>query len=1037
MTLPPTVPPFLIIAAALLSHRAPDTSTIWIAATTDVHGRAMAWDYERDRAAPLGLVRAATVIDSLRRAHPGHVILVDAGDLIEGNAFAAYYAHAPARVHPMIDALNRMGYDAAVLGNHEFNFGMPVLERALAGAHFPVISANIVTLSGPRLVRPSIMITRAGVKIGIIGATTPGVLVWDGPNIKGRLTFRPLAEAIPPVTHSVRRAGADVTLLVAHAGLSGTSSYDESAAPPEDDIARTLAASDVDVAVIGHTHREIADSMVGRTLVVQPLFLAQSVAVVELTMVRNGAHWRIVRKEGRLLPLAHEAPDSALVAALQPAHDSARAAIMRPLGTSVDAMPLTRARVEDTPVIDFVNAVMRQRSGAQLSAAAAFNTSGGIPAGPVTLASLASVYPYDNTLRAVRISGAELRAYLEFDARYWRGMGPGGPVVNDSVRGYNWDLVSGVDYEIDPAQPLGHRVTSLAYQGRDVRDSDTFTLALNNYRQQGGGGFTMLSHAPVVYDREESIRDLLADEITRQGTIRAGDYFVQSWRLRGATPGAESGGRTGTGAGGRISRDSILLRVLATNDFHGAMEASVQPWSNRRPVGGAAALAGMMNRYAAECGCATIRLDAGDVMQGTPASNLVFGRSMVDIYNAMGYDAVAVGNHEFDWSIDTLAARISQAHFAWLSSNTIEMPSRARPRWTSPSRIITAGRFTIGVVGYTTPGTTTSTNPNNVRTLGFDGWVAVDSAIMNVRAQHPDFVIVVAHEGAFCNADTGCRGEIVDLANSLTHKPDLIVSGHTHSLVNTVVNGIPIVQARSHGTALGIVDFMAADSGRVPHARVETVWADREQPDTAVARLVAAAVAQVRPLTERHVADIAQDLRCDSLCPLGELVAEAMRVAAHADVGLANNTGIRSRLTAGPVNWGEAYEVLPFGNFVVKMAVTGAVLRQVLEHALTGNEVRSSVSGITVTYDPAAPSGSRVLSVVMADGQPLRESATYQLATFDFLAAGGSGFSMLRGQPFTGIGEDELEVFDNYLAGLPQPVRIPQPYIPHITKVSR
>ncbi len=628
--------------------------------------------------------------------------------------------------------------------------------------------------------------------------------------MRGRVTLTGIADAVPPVTRALRRAGADITLLVAHAGLDGPSSYAESAAPPENDVARALAASDVDVAVIGHTHREIADSTVGSTLVVQPRNWARSVAVVEVTLVREGrGRWTIASKHGTIVPLAGVQPDSALVAALAPAHDVARAAIMRPIGQSRDAMLASRARLEDTPLIDFVNAVMREHAHADLSATAAYELDGGIPAGDVTIASLSSVYPYDNTLRAVRISGADLRAFLEQSARYWRGMGPRGPVVNDSVPGYNDDIVSGADYELDLSRPVGQRVAQLLVHGHDVRDTDSFTLALNNYRQQGGGGFTMLARAPVVYDEDEDIRGLLVNEVTRHGTISAADYFVPSWRIRGVT--------TTTSTGGTVPRgDSILLRVLATNDFHAAFESKVQSWSNRRPAGGAAALAGMMNRMEAECACSTIRLDGGDVMQGDPASNLTFGRTMVDVYNAMGYAAVAVGNHEFDWGIDTLVARMHQARYAWLASNIRERQTRTRPAWAIPWRIFRAGGRRVAVVGYTTPGTVTSTNPNNVAALGFLGAASLDSAIAQARAEHPDFVIVVAHEGAFCNADSGCQGEIVDVANALRNKPDLIVSGHTHSLVNTVVNGIPIVQARSHGSALGIVDFLAADSGRAP-----------------------------------------------------------------------------------------------------------------------------------------------------------------------------------------------------------------------------
>jgi 2',3'-cyclic-nucleotide 2'-phosphodiesterase/3'-nucleotidase len=236
------------------------------------------------------------------------------------------------------------------------------------------------------------------------------------------------------------------------------------------------------------------------------------------------------------------APDTALVRALTPAHDAARAWATRPVGRSTTAMSAARARLEDTPVIDFINAVQRERTGADLSASAAFDTRGALPAGNVSLADLASIYPYDNTLKAVRISGADLRAFLERSARYYRGMGPDGrPVVNDSVPGYNFDMVSGADYELDLARPLGQRVVALTVRGRPVADSDSFTLATNNYRAAGGGGFAMIARAPVVYDRDEDIRDLLAAWLVQHGILRPEDVFVQSWRIRGLAAASTEG----------------------------------------------------------------------------------------------------------------------------------------------------------------------------------------------------------------------------------------------------------------------------------------------------------------------------------------------------------------------------------------------------------------------------------------------------------------------------------------------------------------
>jgi len=479
----------------------------------------------------------------------------------------------------------------------------------------------------------------------------------------------------------------------------------------------------------------------------------------------------------------------------------------------------------------------------------------------------------------------------------------------------------------------------------------------------------------------------------------------------------------------RPSGDSILLRVLATNDFHGSLEAKVQPWSNRRPVGGAPALAGMMDRLARSCGCTSIRLDGGDVMQGSPASNLTYGRATVAAFNAMGYAASAVGNHEFDWGLDTLQARMRQARFAWLSSNIRDRATGAAPPWIAPWRMVVAGRIRIAVVGYTTLTTPSTTRPTIVEGLRFDsGPARLDAAIADARRARPDFVIVVAHEGAFCDqGGTGnCRGEVVDLANALTNKPDLILSGHTHSLIQTTVNGIPIVQARSNGTALGIVDFVDSAGVRVVRIRVETVWADRETADSAVTRLVTDAEQRVAPLTSRVVATLAAPLvRTREQYPLGNLIADAYRAAAGTDVALVNNGGIRADLAAGPVTWGELFEVEPFQNFVVRLTVSGAVLKQTLEHAVGAGDARAHLSGVVVHVNPAAPPGRRLASAILADGRPVLDTAQYTLAAPDFVAAGGSGYAMLRAVPSRNTGIVDLDAFTAYLARLPQPVEPP------------
>src|SRR5829696_2201959 len=216
-----------------------------------------------------------------------------------------------------------------------------------------------------------------------------------------------------------------------------------------------------------------------------------------------------------------------------------------------------------------------------------------------------ALYPYDNTLRAVRISGRQLREYVEQSARYYRTDANGAPSVNADVPGYNFDVVAGADYVIDVSRPEGQRVTRLEVRGRPVTPTDSFTLALTNYRQTGGGSFTMIANAPLVYDKQQDIRQLLTDEVRRVGTLRPQDYFTRNWRIEPASAIAPlyaqmrrrgaGGGRAAPAAAAtpsraaRPPRPATRLRIIGTNDFHGALEPRVDSRGVRR--GGAAYLA--------------------------------------------------------------------------------------------------------------------------------------------------------------------------------------------------------------------------------------------------------------------------------------------------------------------------------------------------------------------------------------------------------------------------------------------------------------
>lgn len=1021
----------------------PDSLDLVIASTTDVHGWLRAWNYYDDAPdSARGLTRAATIVDSVRAANPARVVLVDAGDLLQGNPLA-YVAARIARdsVHPVVAAMNAMGYDAAAIGNHEFNYGVDFLDRAIARAAFPFLSANIVRANGTRAYRGWTIVERAGVRVGIVGATTPGVMVWDRDNVRGRLEVRDIVPAVRAAVAEVRAAGADVVVLTMHSGLGGSSSYDTaSTGVPAENVAERVAREvpGIDLIVFGHTHREVADTVIGGTMLVQPRNWATSVSVVHLGVHREQGTWRVRSRRGVTVRAAGHPESPALRALLEPAHRATVAYATAPIGSTPVAWRGDSARVADTPLLDFVLEVERAASGADLASTAAFALDARLDSGAVTVAELARLYPYDNTLRAIRLSGRQLREYLEYSARYYRTMGGDSSIVDASVPGYNYDVIAGADYTIDLTQPPGARVTRLIVKGRPVAPTDSFTMALNNYRQTGGGGYTMLRGAPVVYDQQQEIRQLLIDEVRRRRVIRPEDYFTRNYLL--APPEAvEQAYRAmhGTARGRGASRPSApartpsgrFLRVIATNDFHGALAPRRDSTGTLR--GGGAYMAAAIGRAAGECAprCVTILLDGGDLFQGTPASNLAYGRPVLELYRELGYAGAALGNHEFDWGQDTLRARIRQAGFRIMGANVRDSLGRD-VAWIPDDTIVTREGVSIGLIGVAGVNTADDSKPGNIAGLRFeDPAPVIDARARALRARGARFVIVLAHSGAFCSRSRtpACSGEIVSMASRLTEPVDAIVSGHTHSLVSTRVNGIPIVQALSSGRAVGVIDLpIADDSGWTAMPDVRSVRGDSLMPAAGAERIVRRALAAVSERVDRPVATLAFAMRrTGGDQTLGNLVTDAQRWATKATVAVVNRSGIRADADSGRATYGSLFEVQPFDNRLVRVTLTGGQLREYFERLAARGMPRLFASGVTARYDTLRPPGSRLMSLLLAGGHAIQPASTYSLVMNDYMVT-AEDYRPPAGVRVERLALTDLEALVRYLQAQPQPVAAPR-----------
>jgi 2',3'-cyclic-nucleotide 2'-phosphodiesterase (5'-nucleotidase family) len=1017
----------LVVAVQQAPLPSPDTAHVVIVATTDVHGRVLGWDYVRDRAARGGLSRAAAILTTLRAQYPGEVLLVDAGDLLEGNPFAKYFGRVERRrPDPVVDALNALQYDVATPGNHDFDFGLDLLASADSDATFRYVSANVVTTVGGRggsrdslLFPATVVIQRGPVRVGITGFTTPGVTVWDRRQLGGRVRVRSIAAAAPAALAALERAGVDLKLVLIHSGMGEASSYDTSGVGPENDAAALARMTPrPDVVVVGHTHREMRDSVIDGVHFVQPRNWALSLSVVHVWLARDSAapgRWRVAQVRGDLIPLADVGEVPQFARRFADAHERVRAWADEALGTGGPGFDGRYGRAGDSPLLDFVNAVQRRRSGAQLAATADFDPSSGLPDGTIHRRDVAGVYPYENTLVALRISGQQLKGFLEHAAEYYRTYAPGQRIVNDAFQGYNFDVVSGASYRIDLTRPSGQRVVGLAVNGRPVAPGDSFTFATNSYRASGAGGYAMLLGAPVVYDRGEDIGELLAEEIRRVDTVTAAVYYVPSWAI---LPPGDSAARAAFAPPPPPvpQTDSTLLRVLAITDFHGALQPRVWNWSQSRPVGGAAAIKTWLDSLAKDCGCTSVRLDGGDEIQGTPLSNFTFGRPVIAAFNSLAIDAATIGNRDFDWGVDTLQARVREARYPFVSANISDSAGRV-PDWVTPWTVVTRGGARVAVIGLTTRSTPTTTRPGNVGELVFGDLAAAVRRVLPAARAAADFVILLAHEG-----------EVSDLAASLdSASVDLIVAGHTHERMDTVVHGIPIVQPGSSGRDIAVVDFVrVAGGGRQVRARLATPWADSVTPDRDITTALFREQHVVDSITARTVARLRTALsRTGDEYPLGRLVADAYRNIGKADVALINNGGIRADLPAGPVSYGALFDVQPFQNRLVRITLTGAELRATLEHALAGGRPQVHVSGLQVWYSPSRSDGHRIRRVRLLNGRSLDPKRRYTLAVPDFLAAGGDGFTMLTAAPRVDAGVVDIDAVIAYLGVVSQPVSAP------------
>ncbi|MDR6999473.1 bifunctional 2',3'-cyclic-nucleotide 2'-phosphodiesterase/3'-nucleotidase [Neobacillus niacini] len=1119
--------------------------------TTDIHSNVMDYDYYKD--APVnnfGLDRTAVLVKQARAeernaathdTYEQNSMLFDAGDLIQGNPLADYVAKVhplgPNDVHPVFKAMALLDYDAGIVGNHEFNYGLDYLNSVLQHAPFKaatggvgrdgIVNANIYVddhNSDPsddqNYFTPYKIINKVvkdgdgkdqTIKVGVIGFAPPQIMNWDKDKLEGKVIAKDIVQTAKKFIPEMKAKGADLIVAIAHSGCDIAQKDQENA---ENAVYALSTVPGIDALLFGHAHvnfpgdaqfngKDGIDNTKGTINNVPAMeagFWGNNLGVMDLKLEKVEGKWKVTDSKAALRPVTTvQTPDQDVVNAVKTEHEATIEYVRGKIGTTTAPLYSYFAQVQDDPTIQIVNNAQTEyvkkwiesknpelKDIPVLSAGAPFKAGGrsgpdyytNIEAGDLSIKSANDLYLYPNTLKAVQVTGATVREWLEMAAGQFNTVDPnnGHPqdIINDAFPSYNFDVIDGVKYQIDITQKPrydkngvlinadSHRIVGLTMpDGTPVKDDQPFIVATNNYRTGGGGNFPGINgKEKIVVDSPDESRQVLMNYIQDQGTVNpsadgnwsikpvnktaqltfksspsAKTYAEQSSTIKSIGKVTDSDGKVW---GKYQFGKDVHVQLLGINDLHGQLDYKTTV--SGKPVGGIEYLAGYLKEREALNPANTLMVQAGDAVGASrPVSALLQDEPTIRFLNELGFDVGTIGNHEFDEGVTEMKRLIyggahpktvdkygpfEGAAFPYVVANVVD--DKTDELILPPYVIKEVDGVKIGFIGVVTTETPSIVTPSGVAGVHFtDETDAINKYAKELEGKGVKSIVVLAHDPGTSAADgSNPTGKVVDIAKAVYPEVDVIFGAHDHKYLNSTVNGKLLVQSYSYGTAFSDVDLtidpVTQDIVK-KQAEIVSTFQDDKHLDAKVKAELDAYQAYVAPITSEVVgqaaAPISRTANASGETALGNLIADGMKAATNTDFAFMNVGGIRDDIKKeGPITWGDLFAIQPFGNDIVTEKITGEQVRILLNQQFAADRNRiMQIAGLKYTWSNNLPIGRKVLDIYLPNGKKIDPKGVYSVTVNNFMADGGDGFTILKQGTDRVTWMSDLDAFVNYV----------------------